>query len=109
MPADASAFAAHRRLLFDLAYRMLGRVAEAEDAVQETWLRWQKQDAAAIDSPRAWLAAAVTRLCIDQLRSAQRARTDITACGSRNRSWKTPHPRRLNPLRSPTRSPWRSC
>lgn len=76
MPADASAFAAHRRLLFDLAYRMLGRVAEAEDAVQETWLRWQKQDAAAIDSPRAWLAAAVTRLCIDQLRSAQRARTD---------------------------------
>lgn len=76
MPADSSAFAAHRRLLFDIAYRMLGRVAEAEDAVQETWLRWQKQDATAIDSPRAWLVAAVTRFCIDQLRSAQRARTD---------------------------------
>lgn len=76
MPADASAFHAYRRLLFDLAYRMLGRVVEAEDAVQETWLRWQKQDASTIDSPRAWLVATVTRLCIDQLRSAQRARTD---------------------------------
>lgn len=76
MPADSSAFTAHRRLLFDIAYRMLGRVAEAEDAVQETWLRWQKQDASAIDTPRAWLVATTTRLCIDQLRSAQRARTD---------------------------------
>lgn len=76
MSADSSAFAAHRRLLFDLAYRMLGRVAEAEDAVQETWLRWQKQDATSIDSPRAWLVATTTRLCIDQLRSAQRSRTD---------------------------------
>lgn len=76
MSVDASAFTAHRRLLFNVAYRMLGRVAEAEDAVQETWLRWQRQDVAVIGSPRAWLVATITRLCIDQLRSAQHARTD---------------------------------
>ena len=97
MPADSSAFAAHRRLLFDLAYRMLGRVAEAEDAVQETWLRWQKQDATAIDSPRAWLVATTTRLCIDQLRSAQRARTDYYGV------W-LPEPLVENPAPSPAES-----
>lgn len=69
-------FTAHRRLLFDLAYRMLGRVAEAEDIVQETWLRWQRQDLGAINSPKAWLVAAATRLAIDHLRSAQRTREE---------------------------------
>lgn len=69
-------FTAHRRLLFDLAYRMLGRVAEAEDIVQETWLRWQRQDLAKIDSPKAWLVAAATHLAIDHLRSAQRTREE---------------------------------
>ena len=67
-------FTAHRELLFGIAYRMLGRVAEADDMVQETWLRWQRQDAASIESPRAWLISTITRLCIDQLRSAQRTR-----------------------------------
>jgi RNA polymerase sigma-70 factor (ECF subfamily) len=70
------AFTTHRSLLFGIAYRMLGRVSEAEDIVQEVWLRWQKQDAAAIQSPKAWLVAATTRLCIDQLRSARRAREE---------------------------------
>jgi len=67
-------FNTHRSLLFGIAYRMLGRVSEAEDMVQETWLRWQKQDAGEIRSPKAWLVSAVTRLCIDQLRSARRER-----------------------------------
>jgi RNA polymerase sigma-70 factor (ECF subfamily) len=67
-------FTAHRSLLFGIAYRMLGRVSEAEDMVQEVWLRWQKQDRAEIQSPKAWLVSAVTRLCIDQLRSARRER-----------------------------------
>lgn len=53
---------------------MLGSVAEAEDAVQETYLRWQRQRTAAIEEPRAWLVAAITRWCIDQLRSARRRR-----------------------------------
>ncbi|MEJ1972630.1 MAG: sigma factor [Lacunisphaera sp.] len=46
------AFQTYRSLLFGIAYRMLGRVSEAEDIVQEVWLRWQKQDLAAIESPQ---------------------------------------------------------
>lgn len=69
-------FNTHRPLLFGIAYRMLGRVSEAEDAMQEIWLRWQKQDAATIQSAKAWLVSATTRLCIDQLRSARRQRED---------------------------------
>ncbi len=69
-------FTTHRPLLFGIAYRMLGRVSEAEDMVQEVWLRWQKQAAADIQSPKAWLVSATTRLCIDQLRSARRQRED---------------------------------
>ena len=73
-PSVIDTFTAQRELLFGIAYRMLGRVAEADDMVQETWLRWQRQDAASIESPRAWLISTLTRLCIDQLRSAQRTR-----------------------------------
>src|SRR3954468_13287144 len=67
-------FNTHRPLLFGIAYRMLGRVSEAEDMVQEVWLRWQKQDAAEIGSPKAWLVPAVRRRCIDRLRAARRDR-----------------------------------
>ncbi|MDF3056612.1 MAG: polymerase subunit sigma-70 [Rariglobus sp.] len=69
-------FNTHRPLLFGIAYRMLGQVGEAEDVVQDVWLRWQKQDAAAIQSAKAWLVSATTRRCIDQLRSARRQRED---------------------------------
>jgi RNA polymerase sigma-70 factor (ECF subfamily) len=69
-------FNTHRPLLFGIAYRMLGRVSEAEDALQEVWLRWQKQPPGEIQSAKAWLVAATTRLCIDQLRSARRQRED---------------------------------
>lgn len=67
-------FNAHRPLLFGITYRMLAQVSEAEDVVQETWLRWQKQDPATIQSAKAWLVAATTRLCIDRLRSARHRR-----------------------------------
>lgn len=69
-------FNEHRKTIFGIAYRMLGRVSEAEDMVQEVWLRWQKQDEAAITAPKAWLVSTMTRLCIDQLRSARRQRED---------------------------------
>ena len=69
-------FNSHRQTIFGIAYRMLGRVSEAEDMVQEVWLRWQKQDEAAITSPKAWLVSTMTRLCIDQLRSARREREE---------------------------------
>ena len=63
-----------RPLLFSIAYRMLGRVAEAEDIVQEAFLRYQRalvEDATEIDSPQAYLSAITTRLAIDHLRSAR--------------------------------------
>lgn len=68
------AFQDQRPTLFGIAYRMLGSVAEAEDMLQETYLRWQRQDLAQIHSPRAWLTSTLTRLCIDHLRSARHQR-----------------------------------
>jgi RNA polymerase sigma-70 factor, ECF subfamily len=64
-------FQEHRALLFGIAYRMLGSVAEAEDMVQETFLRWQDQSMDEVKSAKAWLTTATTRLCIDHLRSAR--------------------------------------
>ena len=69
-------FNTHRSLLFGIAYRMLGSVSEAEDMAQEVWLRWQKQNLADVQSPKAWLVSATTRMCIDQLRSARRKREE---------------------------------
>lgn len=69
-------FQEHRSLLFGIAYRMLGSVSEAEDMVQETFLRWQRQDVSEIKSAKAWLTSAITRLCIDQLRSARKRREE---------------------------------
>ena len=67
-------FDQYRPLLFAIAYRMLGSVMDAEDIVQEAFLRWQAAAGDDIRSPRAFLSAVVTRLCIDQLRSAQAQR-----------------------------------
>ena len=62
----------HRPLVFGIAYRMLGSVAEAEDVVQETFLRFHRTSAEeTIESPKAWLASVATRLAIDTLRSAR--------------------------------------
>lgn len=69
-PGTEETFSLHRPTLFALAYRMLGTVADAEDIVQEAYLRWSPSGAAA-QSPGRFLAAIVTRLCIDHLRSAR--------------------------------------
>jgi RNA polymerase sigma-70 factor (ECF subfamily) len=63
-------FADLRPYLFTVAYNMLGSVMDAEDMVQETYLRWQRAGEVA-DSPKAYLTAVITRLCIDHLRSAK--------------------------------------
>ncbi|MFW5940331.1 MAG: RNA polymerase sigma-70 factor [Chloroflexota bacterium] len=69
--AQADLFLEHRSLLFGIAYRMLGSVMEAEDMVQEAYLRWQALGDEEVEKPRAFLTTVVTRLCIDYLRSAR--------------------------------------
>jgi RNA polymerase sigma-70 factor (ECF subfamily) len=70
----ASSFEPHRGYLRGLAYRMLSSMAEAEDAVQDAYIRWHRIGAkarTAIENPRAWLSKATTRLCLDRLKSAR--------------------------------------
>jgi RNA polymerase sigma-70 factor, ECF subfamily len=71
----AEEFEGRRPQLRTIAYRMLGSVADSDDAVQEAWLRLSRTDAAAIDSLDAWLTTVVGRVCLDMLR-ARRARRD---------------------------------
>jgi len=72
MTTDPSAtFEPHRRRLLGLAYRMLGSMAEAEDAVQEAYLRWHAADRAGVSDARAFLMTTTTRICLDVLRSAR--------------------------------------
>jgi RNA polymerase sigma-70 factor (ECF subfamily) len=72
----AGSFEPHRRALTGLAYRMLGSRAEAEDVVQDAYLRWHAADRAAIAEPRRYLGTVVTRLCLDRMKSA-RARREV--------------------------------
>ncbi|HYS62960.1 MAG TPA: sigma-70 family RNA polymerase sigma factor, partial [Paraburkholderia sp.] len=64
-------FDQYRSLLFSVAYRMLGSVADAEDMLQETFIRWQQAREEEVRSPRAFLVTIVSRLCINQLQSAR--------------------------------------
>ncbi|MBM9466017.1 RNA polymerase sigma-70 factor [Nakamurella leprariae] len=70
------AFTAHRDLLFTVAYEITGSAADAEDVMQETWLRWSGVDHARIDQPRAYLARIATRQSLNRLRTRQRRRED---------------------------------
>ena len=69
-------FVTHRRLLFTVAYEMLGSAADAEDMVQETWLRWVDVDHDEIRDPRAYLVRMVTRQSLNRLRTLARRRED---------------------------------
>ena len=72
MTADpAASFEPHRRRLLGLAYRMLGSMAEAEDAVQDAYLRWHDVGRDGVGDPRAFLMTTTTRICLDVLRSAR--------------------------------------
>lgn len=72
--SQAEVFNQHRPLLFSIAYRMLGSVMDAEDAVQEAFLRWEQSPQDGVRAPKSYLSTVVTRLCIDQLRSARTQR-----------------------------------
>jgi RNA polymerase sigma-70 factor (TIGR02957 family) len=69
-------FVAHRSLLFTVAYEMLGSAADAEDVVQETWLRWDGVDRAEVREPRAYLVRIATRQALNRLRTRARQRED---------------------------------
>ncbi len=69
-------FEEHRPLLFSIAYRMLGSVMEAEDIVQESYMRYMATDVERVQSPKAFLSTVVTRLCLDQLKSARHKREE---------------------------------
>ena len=69
-----SAFVPVRPRLFGIAYRMLGSRAEAEDIVQDVWLRWQSTNRSAVENPPAFLATTTTRLCINLAQSAHTRR-----------------------------------
>ncbi|MQW88241.1 RNA polymerase sigma factor SigJ [Sinorhizobium saheli] len=74
--AHAEVFEQVRPRLLGIAYRILGSRADAEDAVQDTFLRWQETDIASVGSPGAWLTTVCTRRAIDMLRAAYRSRVD---------------------------------
>src|SRR6266545_5853861 len=67
-------FEEHRDLLFAVAYRMLGTAADAEDVVQDTWLRWSAADRSDVTEPKAYLVRIATNLALDRLRSARAKR-----------------------------------
>jgi RNA polymerase sigma-70 factor (ECF subfamily) len=71
MSDPAASFEPYRRRLLGLAYRMLGSMADAEDAVQETYLRWHAADRGKVSDPRAFLMTTTTRICLDMLTSAR--------------------------------------
>lgn len=69
-------FVAHRRLLFTVAYEMLGSAADAEDVLQESWLRWADVDHTQVRDPRAYLVRTVTRQALNRLRTLSRSREE---------------------------------
>ena len=76
MTNPAASFEPYRRRLLGLAYRMLGSMADAEDAVQETYLRWHGVDRNHVSDPRAFLMTTTTRICLDMLTSARARREE---------------------------------
>ena len=90
MNALADRFEALRPRLLRLAYSTLGSVAEAEDVVQEAWLRLERVDAGAIEDLQAWLSTVVGRLALDALGSPARGASATSARGCRTRSSRPP-------------------
>src|SRR5712691_3363676 len=103
----AQRFEAQRGRLRGVAYRMLGSLGEAEDAVQEAWLRLGRADSGSIDNLEGWLTTVVARVCLDMLRSRKsrgEQPLDDQAPGAGTRP--TPSRRRSSPTRSASPSWW---
>ena len=76
MTDSVQVFERHRPRLYGIAYRMLGAVADAEDVVQDAWLRWHGAERATLENPEAWLVRVTTRLALDRLRAAKAERAN---------------------------------
>ena len=74
MSTDEQTFSEHRKLLFAIAYRLLGSAADAEDVVQDAWFKWSGADRAQVSDPKAYLARIVSNLAMERLRSTRRQR-----------------------------------
>ena len=83
--AATETFVAHRNLLFTVAYELLGSAADAEDVLQETWLRWVRVDLDGVLDPRAYLVRTTTRQALNRLRGNQHPATVTGRC-----AWPTP-------------------
>jgi DNA-directed RNA polymerase specialized sigma24 family protein len=95
-PADpAAVFTAERRRLVGLAYRITGSLTDADDVVQEAWLRFQRTGPETVERPAAWLTTVVARLALDHLKAARHQREVVSAIGSEVLSWRTI----VNPVR----------
>ena len=75
-PVDDPEFTEERPRLLGVAYRITGSRADAEDVVQDAWLRWERTDRTTIERPAAWLTTVTSRIALDRLKSAQRVRED---------------------------------
>ena len=78
-------FVTHRGLLFTVAYELLGSAADAEDVLQESWLRWAGVDQAQVRDPRAYLVRIVTRQALNHLRTVSRRREEYVGSGCPSR------------------------
>src|SRR5215471_3852787 len=73
---DQDVFNTDRPLLFSIAYRMLGSASDAEDVLQDAWLRYRSVDRSMVRTPKAFATTIVTRLCLDRLKSARATRQE---------------------------------
>jgi RNA polymerase sigma-70 factor (ECF subfamily) len=105
---EVETFQAARGRLEAIAYRLLGSAADAEDAVQDTYLRWQSADRSLIATPEAWLTKVLTNLCLNRLTSARSRRETYVGQWLPSRSSTgTGCSDRPTPWSSASRSRWR--